>query len=274
MESESLLSKASYGGIVMRRRRGYKKMKIVGLRRSPRRYWRIRRLRWVITSPLKMLTKLKNAYINLMLRLAGSVGAMNTETDSNTIFALKRIPKARQVSKGYSMDAFEARLIFEISKSLVASYELYPINILIHGYAATAIEQNQYFALVMETVQSKADADSFWTWNKNDDQRQFSITKLLGNKPPKPQTSVLGPGFGAGIGCGAGIGFGLVGSFGYGGWPFNHLNLVFGLGMGCGIGLGYGFGQGIGYNFHFRTRKSRKSNNNFSDSNKTIVIQI
>lgn len=74
-------------------------------------------------SPLTILTKLKNAYMNFMLKLSGNVGAMN----SDNIFEVKRIPKARQVSKGYSRDEFEARLIFEISKTLVASYELHPM---------------------------------------------------------------------------------------------------------------------------------------------------
>ncbi|KAE9595179.1 hypothetical protein Lalb_Chr17g0335971 [Lupinus albus] len=129
-------------------------------------------------------------------------------------------------------------------------------------------------------MKTKIDANSFWTWNVNNkktkEQDQFTITKLLGNKPEKTSI-VLGPGFGAGIGCGGGIGLGLVGAFGIGnGWPpFNHLNFVFGFGMGCGLGLGYGFGQGIGYDFGFQTRKSRKLNNtNFSDSNKTIVFQL
>lgn len=134
-----------------------------------------------------------------------------------------------------------------------------------------------------DAMETKADADSFWTWNANNynnnhtPNNQFSITEFLGNKPnKKPQkSSVLGrPSFGAGVGCGAGIGLGLVGGFGYGGWPFNHLNLVFGLGMGCGLGVGFGFGQGIGYTFDFCTRKSRKSNKKFSDPNKIIVIQI
>ncbi|XP_061338373.1 uncharacterized protein LOC133285200 [Gastrolobium bilobum] len=136
MEIESLLPKRTYGGIKRYwRRRHYqplnrsgKKMKIIRLKRSPRRYWRIRaipRLRWLMSSPLKMLTKLKNAYMNFMLRLAGNIGAMNT--DSDNIFGVKRIPKARQVYKGYSRDAFDARLIFEISKTLVASHELYPM---------------------------------------------------------------------------------------------------------------------------------------------------
>jgi hypothetical protein len=77
----------------------------------------------MIRSPLKLVTKVKNTYMNFMLKLAGNVGgALNTDNK----FGVKRIPKIRQVSsKGYSGDAFEARLIFEISKTLVASHELY-----------------------------------------------------------------------------------------------------------------------------------------------------
>ncbi|KAJ1443214.1 hypothetical protein SESBI_00502 [Sesbania bispinosa] len=136
MENESLLPKQTYGGIkrYLRRRRyqrlddgavatGGRKAKILRLRRSPRRYWKIKavpKMTWVmIRSPLKMLTKLKNAYVNFMLR------SMNTDN----LFGTKRIPKAREVSHGayYSRDAFEARLIFEISKALVASHELHPM---------------------------------------------------------------------------------------------------------------------------------------------------
>lgn len=58
-----------------------------------------------------------------MVRLAGNVGSLN----GNNVFGGKRIPKARQVAKGYSGDAFEARLIYEISKVLVASRELNPM---------------------------------------------------------------------------------------------------------------------------------------------------
>lgn len=133
------------------------------------------------------------------------------------------------------------------------------------------------FVTIHEAMESKSTTDSSWPWNPNNNQQnQFSITKILGTKPQKPQTSLLGPGFGAGFGCGAGIGFGLLGGFGYGGGggPFNHLNLVFGLGMGCGLGIGYGFGQGIGYSFDYQTRKSAKSRKSFSDTNKTIVFQL
>ncbi|CAI8613418.1 unnamed protein product [Vicia faba] len=89
-----------------------KKAKVIRLRR---RQWRIRvvpRLTWAIRSPLKMWTKVKNTYEKFMLR------SVNTETTLGN-------QKTRDVSKDdYSRDAFEARLIFEISKALVASHEL------------------------------------------------------------------------------------------------------------------------------------------------------
>jgi len=135
METDSLLSKPTYGGIkrYFRRRRyqrldnggaatGERKMKMVRLRRSPHRQWRIKavpKLTWMVRSPLKMLAKLKSAYMNFMLR------SMNTDN----IFGNKKTLKIdRQVSKNYKSDEFEARLIFEISKALVASHELYPIK--------------------------------------------------------------------------------------------------------------------------------------------------
>ncbi|CAJ1843097.1 unnamed protein product [Sphenostylis stenocarpa] len=134
---ELLFPKATYGGIkrYLRRQRyrrlhggaatGRRKIAIIQLR-GPRRQWRMRtipRLRWVLRSPLKILAKVKNVYINFMLRMAGNIGAVN----SDKIFGVKRIPKAREVSKSYRGQEFEARLVFEISKTLVTSYELYPM---------------------------------------------------------------------------------------------------------------------------------------------------
>ncbi|XP_057440433.1 uncharacterized protein LOC130732394 [Lotus japonicus] len=130
------LPNSIYGGMkkYWRRRRyqhlnrdaptGRKKMNIIRLKGNPRKFWRIRaipRLKWVMRLPLKMMAKVKNGYMNFMLRLAGKVGALKTDS----MLSVKRIPKARQGSKVYSRDAFEARLIFEISKALVASNELY-----------------------------------------------------------------------------------------------------------------------------------------------------
>lgn len=134
---EILFPKATYGGIkrYLRRQRyrrlhggaatGRRKMAIIQLR-GPRRHWRLRtsgRLRWLMISPLKMLAKLKNVYMNLMLKMAGSTRAIN----SDKIFGVKRIPNPRQVSKKYACDEFEARILFEISKTLVPSYELHPM---------------------------------------------------------------------------------------------------------------------------------------------------
>jgi hypothetical protein len=89
------------------------------------RVWRIRavpKLRLKIGSPLKLWTKLKNAYMNTMLSLAGNVGHLS----NNNVFGGKRIPKARQVPLAYSFEEIENRLIVEIYKAL-ASRELTPM---------------------------------------------------------------------------------------------------------------------------------------------------
>ncbi|XLS62181.1 hypothetical protein HN51_016409 [Arachis hypogaea] len=58
-------------------------------------------------------------------RLAGNIGSLNTQ--NNVVFGGKRIPKPRQFSMRFSGDAFEARLIYEIFKTLVAFHELNPM---------------------------------------------------------------------------------------------------------------------------------------------------
>ncbi|KAF7819969.1 Nuclear transcription factor Y subunit C-2 [Senna tora] len=108
--------------------------KVIWLGGRPRRVWRMKgistKLRLMVRAPLKVLRKLKNGYVDFMVRLAGNVGSLNSEK----VFGGRRIPKARQVgSKGnYSSgDAFEARLIYEISKILVSSNELHPIYLVL-----------------------------------------------------------------------------------------------------------------------------------------------
>ncbi|KAM7516333.1 hypothetical protein LguiA_005916 [Lonicera macranthoides] len=99
-----------------------KNLKTVRFGGGPQRSWRIKvvpklRLKAVILSPFKIWSKLKNAYVNMMLNLAGKVGHSNNVN----VFGEIRIPKARQVSKGYSSNEFENRLVFEIYKALAAS---------------------------------------------------------------------------------------------------------------------------------------------------------
>ncbi|EOY04092.1 hypothetical protein QUC31_017416 [Theobroma cacao] len=100
-----------------------KNVKVTRIGAGSRRFWRVKaipKLRWKIASPVKLLTKLKNAYVNMMISLAGNVGSLNTE---NT-FGGKRIPKARQVPVVYSSNEFDQRLVYEIYKALVATREL------------------------------------------------------------------------------------------------------------------------------------------------------
>jgi len=48
--------------------------------------------------------------------------------NADNIFGRKQIPKTPQVSKAYASDAFEVKLIYEISKALVAFHELFPMQ--------------------------------------------------------------------------------------------------------------------------------------------------
>lgn len=87
------------------------------------RSWRFRlnpKLGLKIASPLKLWFKLKNAYMNMMLKLATSTGT----SKSGNMFGAKRIPKVRLVPTDYSRTEFDNRLIHEIYKSMVASSEL------------------------------------------------------------------------------------------------------------------------------------------------------
>ncbi|XP_010252982.1 PREDICTED: uncharacterized protein LOC104594383 [Nelumbo nucifera] len=123
-----------YGSLkrYMRRRRyqrldgtvtGRKNMKIVRFGGNARRVWKIRaipKLRLKICSPAKILVRLREAYMDMMLKLAGNVGYLN----NNSIFGSKRIPKAREVKTVSSNEEFEMRLVLEIYKSLLASRQL------------------------------------------------------------------------------------------------------------------------------------------------------
>nr|QIQ54444.1 big root biomass [Sesamum alatum] len=115
------------------RKRGYNRLsptnrrnlKVARLGAGRNRSWRLRlapklRLIRLAASPFKLWYKLKNAYINMMLRFAASAGYSNT----SSVFGAKRIPKARGAPMAYSRTEFENRLVFEIYKSVVASLEL------------------------------------------------------------------------------------------------------------------------------------------------------
>ncbi|KAL0343384.1 UNVERIFIED_CONTAM: hypothetical protein Sangu_1225800 [Sesamum angustifolium] len=123
-----------FGGSLRRqwRRRGYNRLsptnrrnlKLARLGAARNRSWRLRlapKLRLIrLASPFKLWHKLKNAYMNMMLRFAASAGYSNTAS----VFGAKRIPKARGAPMAYSRTEFENRLVLEIYKSVVASLEL------------------------------------------------------------------------------------------------------------------------------------------------------
>ncbi|XP_008800909.2 uncharacterized protein LOC103715150 [Phoenix dactylifera] len=90
-----------------------------------RRFWRIRplfRIRIKIPSPVRLLARLRDAYVDAMLGLAGKGSALVLPNGPEALWD-KRIPKRRPVR----VDAgsyFEQRLILEIYKSVAASREL------------------------------------------------------------------------------------------------------------------------------------------------------
>ncbi|CAL1390678.1 unnamed protein product [Linum trigynum] len=97
---------------------------------SRRLGWRIKavpklrlRLRVVMSAPLKLAAKLKNGYLDMMVRLAGSVGYLNT----NLVFGNRRVPKARQVKSSSTSEEFRNRIIYEMFKNISAAHELSPM---------------------------------------------------------------------------------------------------------------------------------------------------
>ncbi|CAI0451410.1 unnamed protein product [Linum tenue] len=97
---------------------------------SRRLGWRIKavpklrlRLRVVMAAPLKLAAKLRNGYLDMMVRLAGSVGYLNT----NLVFGNRRVPKARQVRSSCTNEEFQNRIIYEMFKNISAAHELSPM---------------------------------------------------------------------------------------------------------------------------------------------------
>ncbi|MCV2423761.1 hypothetical protein LNV47_24570, partial [Paucibacter sp. DJ4R-1] len=80
-------------------------------RRPEKRVWRLKKARKVLVrlSPKRLWVKLREGYINMMLRVAGDVGRLNGGAD----FMGKRIPRGREVKGGRHrknrVDDFEAR---------------------------------------------------------------------------------------------------------------------------------------------------------------------
>lgn len=135
-----LLPKQSYRNLKRYwRRRGYQRLDGAGTRKNvkvtrfgggqKKRYWKIKplpKLRLLIrplgSVPLKLFAKLKSAYMDMMLNLAGNVGYLTT----GSTFGSKRVPEARKVDTiAYAGYEVEERLVVEIYKALAASRKIH-----------------------------------------------------------------------------------------------------------------------------------------------------
>ncbi|KAL5722063.1 hypothetical protein ACHQM5_005631 [Ranunculus cassubicifolius] len=117
------------------RRRRYKRLdetgedqRIIRLGGKRKHSWKPKslrkiKLRFKVLSPSKIIRRIRDAYVNMMLRLEGKLSAMG----DHNIFGARRItPKAKKgrSNKASKEEEFQNRLIFEIYKSLKASQEL------------------------------------------------------------------------------------------------------------------------------------------------------
>ncbi|KAI8023111.1 hypothetical protein LOK49_LG03G00865 [Camellia lanceoleosa] len=89
--------------------------------------WKIRRpvpkLRFKTVSPIKLMAKLHDAYVDMMIRLVG---------DNNVgIFRAKRVPKGRSPAPMVAAndEVVDGRLVLEIYKRLVSSRELEDLSV-------------------------------------------------------------------------------------------------------------------------------------------------
>lgn len=111
---------------------GKRKLKILrlggGAADAPRHHlWRIRRvpkLYWKMISPIKLLAKIRDAYVSMMICLANKMA--NTDINGGLFKSKKNIAKQREVSILVSSgEQVDSRLVLEIYNRLAASRQLY-----------------------------------------------------------------------------------------------------------------------------------------------------
>ncbi|KAJ4709863.1 Transcriptional repressor NrdR like [Melia azedarach] len=89
-----------------------------------RLFWRIRRiprLRLKIISPIKLLRKFHDAYVNMMICLANKI--VNSSSNGGLLRG-KKVAKAREIMVSSGEEVVDARLVMEIYKKLTASRQL------------------------------------------------------------------------------------------------------------------------------------------------------
>ncbi|KAJ4709862.1 Transcriptional repressor NrdR like [Melia azedarach] len=113
-----------YGARSTHGKRKLQVLRLGGGAASPRRFWRIRtisKLRLKIFSPIKLLAKFHQAYVDMMICLANK---MANSTSNGGFLRGKKVAKAQQVSLVSSGEEVDSKLVMEIYKNLAASRQL------------------------------------------------------------------------------------------------------------------------------------------------------
>ncbi|KAB1205614.1 hypothetical protein CJ030_MR7G017786 [Morella rubra] len=92
---------------------------------TARRLWRMRATpkisRNIILSPIKLLAKFHDAYVDVMIRLATGNGGRSNDVG---LFGEKRVAKGPQISTVSSGEEVDGRLVLEIYKRIVSTREI------------------------------------------------------------------------------------------------------------------------------------------------------
>ncbi|XP_058185621.1 uncharacterized protein LOC131302846 [Rhododendron vialii] len=99
-----------------------KKLKIIRLGGSTRPLWRIKavpKFHLNVVPRLNVWKKLKDAYINMMLKFAGNFSSLGNTEDAFRGMRIANSPPVPAVC-GRSKEEHESKMVFEIFKSLVA----------------------------------------------------------------------------------------------------------------------------------------------------------
>eukprot|EP00268_Persea_americana_P037457 TRINITY_DN3707_c0_g2_i1.p1 TRINITY_DN3707_c0_g2~~TRINITY_DN3707_c0_g2_i1.p1 ORF type:complete len:142 (+),score=21.44 TRINITY_DN3707_c0_g2_i1:176-601(+) len=109
---------------------GKRNVRVARLGGNVKRSWKVRvmprlrlKLRVFLPSPVKILARLRDAYVDVMLRFGGKAGALRNSSEPS--FGVQKVPKSKSARVTQSsIEDFESRLMLEIYKSIVACREL------------------------------------------------------------------------------------------------------------------------------------------------------
>ncbi|KAJ9163306.1 hypothetical protein P3X46_022987 [Hevea brasiliensis] len=103
-----------------------RKLKIIRLGgAATRRLWKLRttpKLQWKLVSPIRLLINFHEAYVEMMIRVANSMGKLNNK---GWLGGNKKVAKEKEISMVCcGEEVIDTRLVVEIYKRLAASRQL------------------------------------------------------------------------------------------------------------------------------------------------------